>query len=86
MGRSLISPATGSGSLRDDLVAPSTTASPPPMSATARAAVEHRRVVRADHDQVVMVVGDGPGDRAAVQAKALDKAQPTRGQPRDGVR
>ena len=63
-GRSESRPATGSGS--SPVTEPSTaTTQPPPSCLQARGAGEDRGVVDPDGDDVVGVVGDGGGERAA---------------------
>ena len=65
----------GSGSSASTC-SPSATASPPPASATAQRRGAHGEVVRADHHQVVMVVGHRARDRPPRQPDALHEAEP----------
>ena len=75
MGRSLIRPATGSGRRGEDLFAVGDDQSAAHRMHRVHRSV-HRNVVAADDDQVVVIVRDGAGDRAVLQADALNEAKP----------
>ena len=74
-GRSLIRPATGSGQLGAHLAAGDGDAAALQLDQPVDRE-RHVGVVVADHDQIVAVVADRAGERAAQRAEALDEAAP----------
>ena len=81
-GASESRPATGSGSSASTL-APSTTTIPPPMFASRAHRERHRVVAHPDDDDVVRVVRDRRGERAAPEAEARARSRaPIRPVPR----
>ncbi len=76
-GRSAMRPASGRGSSCSR--SPLTTASPPPVAATARAALSMSAGSAADHQKVVGIVSDGGRDGAAAKTQATHQAVSHRG-------